>query len=223
MGDWIDNVTPYPRCIPMREQTWENFPSILEPRINFKMATRVKCSHLKLAMLLLLLPIARTTYTEDLLGCIQKTVTTPCMRERVSFCHQLPPDRGHEAVDHNFSAPPEIHNSYFFPDILFWDPLSRIPSLNGFLKCPREAYSGKNSFLRAIGWKDRKTERNNPRRLYGLTCPVMLVSRIYRSQLHNHEIIAHDSEVLKQLLEVDRQPFILTHITGMTRELQITI
>ena len=59
------------------------------------------------------------------------------------------------------SAPPEIRYSYFFPDILFWDPLSRIPSLKGFLKCPREACSGKNSFLRVVGWKDGKTDRNN--------------------------------------------------------------
>lgn len=69
----------------------------------------------------------------------------------------------------------------------------------------------------------RKDGRNNPCRLYGLTCPVMLVSRIYRCQLYNHEIIAHDSEVLKQLHEVDWQPFILSHIMGMTRELQLAI
>ena len=51
----------------------------------------------------------------------------------------------------------------------------------------------------------------------------MLVSRVYRCQSHNHEIIAHDCGVLKQLLDVDREPFILSHLTGMTRELQMTI
>ena len=152
---------------------------------------------------------------------IQKTITAPGTSERVSFCHQLPPDPDHEAVDH--SVLPEILNSYFFPDILFWDPLSTIPSLKGFLKCPIKACSGKNSFLRAVGWKDGKTERNNPCRLYGLTCPDMLASQTYRCQFHNHEIIAHDSEVLKQLLEVDKQPFILSHLTRMMRDLQITI
>ena len=158
-------------------------------------------------------------FTEDLMKCIQKIIDTPHTSERISFCNRIPPD------DQDRSLPPQIHicNAYFFPDILFWDPLSRIPSLNGFLRCPREACSGKDSFLRAVGWKDGKTARNNPRRLYGLTCPVMLVSHIYRCQLHHHEILFHDSEVLQQLLEVDRQPFILSHITGMTRELQTTI
>lgn len=162
-----------------------------------------------------------SAFTDDLKECIQKGIATPGMRERISFCHLVPPNPCHTPVDS--SAPPEILYSYFFPDILFWDPLSRIPSLKGFLKCPREACSGKNSFLRVVGWKDGKTDRNNPRRLYGLTCPVMLVSRVYRCQSHNHEIIAHDCGLLKQLLGVDREPFILSHLTGMTRELQMTI
>ena len=182
----------------------------------------VKCIHLTFAVLFSVLGvacIAHATFTEDLMECIQKIIDTPHTSERVSFCNRIPPD------DQDRSLPPQIHicNAYFFPDILFWDPLSRIPSLNGFLRCPREACSGKDSFLRAVGWKDGKTARNNPRRLYGLTCPVMLVSRIYRCQLHHHEILSHDSEVLQQLLEVDRQPFILSHITGITRELQTTI
>ena len=182
----------------------------------------VKCIHLTFAVLFSVLGvacIAHAIFTEDLMKCIQKIIDTPHTSERISFCNRIPPD------DQDRSLPPQIHicNAYFFPDILFWDPLSRIPSLNGFLRCPREACSGKDSFLRAVGWKDGKTARNNPRRLYGLTCPVMLVSHIYRCQLHHHEILFHDSEVLQQLLEVDRQPFILSHITGMTRELQTTI
>ena len=126
-------------------------------------------------------------------------MATPCMPERISFCHLVPPNPCHKPVDS--SAPHEISYSYFFPDILFWDPLSRTPSLKGFLKCLREACSGKTASL----WSPcGKTDGNNPRRLYGLTCPVMLVSRVYRCQLHNHEIIAHDCGVLKQLLDVDR-------------------
>lgn len=178
---------------------------------------RVKCSYLVLFLVLRVACIAHATFSEGLMECIQKIIATPRTSERASFCNQLPP------VHQDRSVPPQMHicNDYFFPDILFWDSLSRIPSLNGFLRCPIEACSGKNSFLRAVGWKDGKTEEQS-RPLYGLTCPVMLVSRIY-CQLHNHEILALDSEVLQQLLEVDRQPFILSHITGMTRELQTTI
>lgn len=178
--------------------------------------------YLMLAVLVLLLSIAHATFDEDLKGYIQKTIANGMpTSERISFAHRPPPDPGHEGLDH--SVPPEIRSSYFFPDILFWDPLSRIPSLKGFLQCPRETCSGKNSLLRAVGWKDGKTTRNNPRRLYGLACPVILVSRIYRCQLNHHEIIAHDSEILKQILEIDLPPFILSHITGMTREQQFTI
>ena len=112
---------------------------------------------LKLNWILLLLKTAHATFTEDLKGCIQKTIATPSERlERVSFCHHLSPDRRREAVDH--PVPPEIRSSYFFPDILFWDPLTKIPSIKGFLQRPREACCGKNSFLRAIGWKDGRME-----------------------------------------------------------------
>ena len=92
-----------------------------------------------------------SAFTDDLKECIQKAIATPGMRERISFCHLVPPNPRHRPVDS--SAPPEILYSYFFPDILFWDPLSRIPSLKGFLKCSREACSGKTASLGSSGGK----------------------------------------------------------------------
>lgn len=84
--------------------------------------------YLMLAVLVLLLSIAHATFDEDLKGYIQKTIANGMpTSEMISFAHRPPPDPGHEGLDH--FVPPEIRSSYFFPDILFWDPLSRIPSL----------------------------------------------------------------------------------------------
>ena len=126
-------------------------------------------------------------------------------------------------LDFGETATSTCINLYFFPDVIFWDPLSRLSLRREFLQCPKESCCGKRSCLRAVGWKDGKTKRDNPRRLYGLIHPVVLVSRIYRCQLSNHEVIAHDGDIIKQLSDKDRPPFMLSHITGMTRELQNTI
>lgn len=83
--------------------------------------------------------------------------------------------------------------------------MSRIPSLKGFLQCPKKECNGKKSFLRAVAWKDGRTERNDPRRLFGLSAPVVLVSRVYRCQM-NHEVIAHDGDILMQLNKRDGPP-----------------
>lgn len=109
--------------------------------------------YLKLAVFFLLLCIAHATFTKDLKKCIQKTIATPSMSERISFCHGLPLD-GHEAIDR--SVPLDICSSYFFPDVLFWDPLSRIPLIQGFLRCPREACFEKTV---SLGPLDGKMER----------------------------------------------------------------
>lgn len=164
---------------------------------------------------------AAATFDDDLKRYIQKlladsiTLTT----ERISFCHPPPPASGVNKV----KPLEQQFNLYFFPDILFWDPLSRIPSIRGVLQCPKEACKGRNSLLRAVGWKDGKTERSNPRRLYGLTTPVVLVSRVYRCQLNNHEVVAHDGHILMQLCKTDRPPFILSHLSGITRDVQTAI
>ena len=56
-----------------------------------------------------------SAFTDDLKECIQKAIATPGLRERISFCHLVPPNPCHTPVDS--SAPPEILYSYFFPDI----------------------------------------------------------------------------------------------------------
>lgn len=181
------------------------------------------CNLLKGLLFVICFCIVSAGFREDLHNHIQKTIaeSVTFRNERISFCLHLPPP-GFTPPDQlveDAESQHKLYNVYFPPDILFWNPLSRSPLLRALLQCPREACSGKKSFLRAVGWKDGKTERDNPRRLYGLTSPVILVSRIYRCQLHKHEVIAHDGDVLMQLLNRDRFPFLLSHVTGMTREL----
>ena len=40
-----------------------------------------------------------SAFTDDLKECIQKAIATPGMRERISFCHLVPPNPCHRPVD----------------------------------------------------------------------------------------------------------------------------
>lgn len=170
---------------------------------------------------------ATATFDGDLKTYIQKSIADSIKRmtERISFCHPPPSSNLQASISGVNQVEPltQQFNLYFIPDILFWDPLSTIPSLKGVLQCPKEACKGRNSFLRAVGWKDGKTERSNPRQLYGLTAPVELVSCVYRCQLNNNEVVAHDGHILMQLRNTDRPPFILSHLSGITRDVQTAI
>lgn len=96
-------------------------------------------------------------FEEDFRICIQEKVANGEFRsEMISFSY-LPPPMSCNV--HSGETP----SFYFFPDILFWDPLSRTSSLGKFLQCPKQGCCGKISFLRAVGWKDGKTKRDNPR------------------------------------------------------------
>lgn len=207
-------------------------------RETFKMACGKACGHFDTLLALLSILVfgnfvcfnayfATATFDGDLKSYIQKSIADSIKRttERISFCHPPPSSNLQASVSGVNQGEPlaQQFNLYFFPDILFWDPLSTIPSLKGVLQCPKDACKGRNSFLRAVGWKDGKTERSNPRRLYGLTAPVVLVSRVYRCQLNNHEVVAHDGHILMQLRNTDRPPFILSHLSGITRDVQTAI
>ena len=80
-------------------------------------------------------------------------------------------------------------------------------SFGGFLSKPR-----------ATRWKDGRTKCDEPRRLYGLTNNVLLVSRVYVCD-RKHQIIAHDPYVLSQVKGILPIPFVLFHKAGVTREL----
>ena len=95
------------------------------------------------------------TFDDDLKSYIQKSIadSIPLTTQRISFCHPPPSSNIQASVSGVNQVEPlaQQFNLYFFPDILFWDPLSTIPSLKGVLQCPKEACKGRNSFLRAVG------------------------------------------------------------------------
>ena len=106
---------------------------------------------------------------------------------------------------------------YVVHDVILWDPLS--VSSNLTLCCPNcLESSGMNQSLRATRWKDGRTKCDEPRRLYGLTNNVLLVSRVYVCD-RRHQIIAHDPSVLSQVKGMLPIPFLLFHKAGVTREL----
>ena len=106
---------------------------------------------------------------------------------------------------------------YLQDDVILWDPLGvsstfTLWSPNCLEHC--ESYQP----LKATRWKDGKTKCDEPRRLYGLTKNVLLVSRVYICD-RRHYIIANDPSVLSQAKGILPCPFVLFHRSGVSREL----
>jgi hypothetical protein len=117
------------------------------------------------------------------------------------------------------TAPPNP-DDYFRPKLIIWDPLTQRTINEGQLKCPRiECVSSSMNLLRPVRWKNGANSGNVPRTLFDCNKgSTFLVSRVYRCP-RNHEILAHDENILKLFPQRDRLPFILSHIGGLTREL----
>ena len=69
--------------------------------------------------------------------------------------------------------------------------------------------------LKPRKWKDGRSERDGPRKLYGRDSVVLLVSRVYVCP-QGHEIPAHDPRILNSLPNDKNIPFILSHKSGVT-------
>lgn len=95
---------------------------------------------------------------------------------------------------------------YMQDDVILWDPLGVSSTLT--LCCPNclEHY-GSYQPLKATRWKDGKTKCDEPRRLYGLTNNVLLVSRVYICG-RRHQTIAHDPSILSQVKGTLPCPFV---------------
>ena len=79
--------------------------------------------------------------------------------------------------------------------------------------CPICNKHGKVFSLKPNGWKDGRLRRLMPRQIYGLSGRVLLISRVYSCSV-GQEINGHDHEQ-----KSGRIPFLLSHKTGVTREL----
>ena len=110
---------------------------------------------------------------------------------------------------------------YIRPVLMFWDPMSQLACLNSKIKCPRPMCQiGPDiRWLRSAHWKDCRNQRESCRLLYGIIGPIYLVSRVYRCSGNHAEVIAHDPSILN-LVPESRRPFILSHIAGVTCQLQ---
>ena len=83
---------------------------------------------------------------------------------------------------------------FLVEDIILWDPLSHNPDLN--LRCPSCFETGAiDESVRATRWKDGSSSCDQPRRLYGLSNNVLLVSRVYMCR-RRHQTISHDPAIL---------------------------
>ena len=101
------------------------------------------------------------TFDDDLKSYIQKSIadSVTFTTERLSFCHPPLSSNIQASVSGVNQVEPiaQQFNLYFFPDILFWDPLSTIPSFKGVLQCPKEACKGRQ--LSENHWLERQKNR----------------------------------------------------------------
>ena len=113
----------------------------------------------------------------------------------------------------NSNLPDPYH--YLRPTLILWDPVSQRTLQNGLVICRRCDVAG--ICLRPTQWKDGRNERNVPRLLFARNGITYLVSRVYRC-CNGHEIVAHDNSILRSFPSKEQLPFLLSHISGITRD-----
>ena len=106
--------------------------------------------------------------------------------------------------------------AFLIPDVMLWDPLFYFPELD--LCCPVCTRKGLKEVLHPIRWKDGARSYDQPRQLYGLRNDALLVGRVYLCK-RKHQILSHNPDILLQVKDEFRLPFVLFHKTGITREL----
>ena len=72
--------------------------------------------------------------------------------------------------------------------------------------------------LRTSGWTDGSSADTQPRSLYGIDGPVLLVSAIYTCDAQ-HRTLAHDASILRHFPSQYIIPFVLFHRSGFTHQL----
>ena len=106
--------------------------------------------------------------------------------------------------------------SYVLPRVIIWDPFVQLSHNFAEVNCPR--CEENTNFLRAVGWKDGRLQRDSPRSIYGNSGIVLIISRKYCCR-KGHEIAGHDQAILDMFPVKSVIPFILTHKSGVTTEL----
>jgi len=98
------------------------------------------------------------------------------------------------------------------PSIILWNPYLIYSNevLPGSLKC----HCGLAMCMKH--WNDCTSASKQPRILHAMKNIVYFVSAVYSCD-NNHELLAHDERLLKQLPARIAVPFFLFHRTGITR------
>lgn len=108
----------------------------------------------------------------------------------------------------------ELKDRLLLPNVLLWDPLTKIPSLE--LKCPHCAQDGvKISTVRKMLGNKWELTGPKPRAIWDRGWYCALVGRSYVCILHNHRVASFHFGFLQQI-PANLIPFILTHQTGIT-------
>ena len=104
--------------------------------------------------------------------------------------------------------------TYQVPSIILWDPLLQL--FNGVLSCVECG-----SAMKTRAWKDGRNSHENPRMLYCIEQPVLLVSCVYACT-KDHRMVAHDPRILSSC-KGDAVPFVLLHKIGFTKKLMFYV
>ena len=123
---------------------------------------------------------------------------------------------GPAIFDSDFRSPPDV-GDYVLPRVIIWNPLQQQHCFKTGFTCPHYELGHLNSILTPSKWKDGRSERDLPRKIYCVNGPVLLVSRLYRCT-QGHEIAGHDPRILESILSGDLK-FHHGHKLGFTPEL----
>lgn len=126
------------------------------------------------------------------------------------------------AVEQRLSVPQNGFpdpNSYVLPTAILWEPHQQLPRFfQPELLCPICNENGRMISLKPSGWKDGRLRRQMPRQIFGISGRVLLISRVYSCSA-GHEISGHDPALLALIKNHGTIPFLLSHKTGVTRQL----
>ena len=154
-------------------------------------------------------PIGDQEFHPSLKQAVQRLI------ERQATCSTGPIEQRLIAPLNGFPDP----NIYVLPNAILWEPHQQLPQFfQSEFVCPICNKHGKVFSLKPNGWKDGRLRRLMPRQIYGLSGRVLLISRVYSCSV-GHEISGHDPAILAMIKSQGRIPFLLSHKTGVTREL----
>lgn len=128
------------------------------------------------------------------------------------------------AVTNEWLPDPERYMT--LPYIMF-HPLVQFPSFfrQSPILCPVCQKDGVMSALTSTDkWRGGRNARSatQPRLIYGIDCPVLLVSKVYKCPNGHSEIPANDPDIIKRIPQ-SHLPFMLTHKSGLTTELLLYV